>query len=152
MVTNGSVSLEIKAAPEEVYGLVTDVTRMGEWSPECHKCEWLDGAPATVGATFKGHNKNGLMRWSTTAKVLSAEPGREFKFATQSGGKDSTVWRYRFEPTPGGTLVTESYEAVFTPKMIALAERFLLRNRAQQIERGMHATLERLKSVAESAS
>jgi len=37
-----------------------------------------------------------------------ADAGREFAFATEEGGRESTVWRYRFEPVEGGTRVTES--------------------------------------------
>ncbi len=28
-------------APERVYALLADVTRMGEWSPECVRCQWM---------------------------------------------------------------------------------------------------------------
>jgi uncharacterized protein YndB with AHSA1/START domain len=149
--TSDSVQIEIAASPEAVYALISDVTRMGEWSPECHTCVWKEGAPGTPGATFKGSNKQGLMRWSTVAKVLVAEPGREFAFATRSGDRDSTVWRYRLEPSGTGTLVTESYEAVYTPKLIAIAEKYLLRNRPEQLQQGMQATLGRIKTVAEAA-
>jgi uncharacterized protein YndB with AHSA1/START domain len=149
--TADKAQVEIAAPPETVYALVADVTRMGEWSPECHTCVWKDGTPGTAGSTFKGSNKNGLMRWSTVAKVLVAEPGKEFTFATQAGNRDSTVWRYHLEPSPTGTVLTESYEAVFVPKFIELAERFVLRNRPEQLQKGMQATLERIKAVAESA-
>ena len=144
------VTIDIAAPPVTVYGLVSDITRMGEWSPECHTCDWKEGTPGAVGSKFKGSNKNGLMRWSTIAKVVTAEPGKEFAFATQAGDRDSTVWRYALEPTAGGTRVTESYDARFTPKFIEILERFVMRNRAAQLEKGMQATLERLKAVAET--
>lgn len=32
---HGSASIEINASPEAVWALVTDITRMGEYSPEC---------------------------------------------------------------------------------------------------------------------
>ena len=51
-----SVTREIAAPAETVWAMVSDVTRMGEWSEECHTCEWheeFDG-PA-VGAVFDGH-------------------------------------------------------------------------------------------------
>jgi uncharacterized protein YndB with AHSA1/START domain len=31
----GHAGIDIAAPPERVFGLITDVTRMGEWSPEC---------------------------------------------------------------------------------------------------------------------
>jgi uncharacterized protein YndB with AHSA1/START domain len=49
------VSVEIAAPPDAVYDLIADVTRMGEWSPECVRCRWLDGAQeARPGARFRG--------------------------------------------------------------------------------------------------
>jgi hypothetical protein len=51
---------------------ITDVTRMGEWSPECYRCVWLDGATAAyVGARFRGYNKLGRFRWATTAVITA---------------------------------------------------------------------------------
>jgi uncharacterized protein YndB with AHSA1/START domain len=149
--TTDKAQVEIAASPEAVYALIADVTRMGEWSPECHTCVWKDGTPGTVGSTFKGSNKNGLLRWSTIAKVIAADPGKEFAFATQAGDRESTVWRYRLEPTATGTMLTESYEAVYVPKYIEIAERFILRGRPEQLKKGMQATIERIKAVAESA-
>jgi hypothetical protein len=61
----GTVRQLIEAPREVVYDLVTDVTRMGEWSPECVACEWVDGATGpAVGARFRGRNRHGLARWS----------------------------------------------------------------------------------------
>ena len=37
------ISRDIAAPPEAVYAAISDVTRMGEWSEECHTCEWHDG-------------------------------------------------------------------------------------------------------------
>ena len=39
-----SDSISVAATPEELYALVSDVTRMGEWSPVCKACWWDDGA------------------------------------------------------------------------------------------------------------
>ena len=65
--TRGEASVRVAAAPEKVYELVSDVTRMGEWSPETTSAEWIDGATGpAVGARFKGRNRNGVARWSTT--------------------------------------------------------------------------------------
>ncbi|MGB8503197.1 SRPBCC family protein, partial [Mycobacterium sp.] len=58
--TTGSANVHIDAPPLAVYRLVSDITRMGQWSPECYRCEWLDGATgATVDARFRGHNRLG---------------------------------------------------------------------------------------------
>lgn len=51
----GSAEVLIQAPPQEVYELVSNLKRMGEWSPVCYRCEWLGGAKdAVVDARFKG--------------------------------------------------------------------------------------------------
>jgi uncharacterized protein YndB with AHSA1/START domain len=110
-------STEVAAPPHEVWGMVADVTRMGEWSPVCHTVEWIgEPAEAVVGARFRGHNRLNGLRWSRECVVTEAEPGRVFAFSTLYKGDESTRWRYLLEPTGGGaTLVTEAYEVVSMP-------------------------------------
>ncbi len=68
MTGPSTVSVFVAAPPETVYDLVADLTRMGEWSPETTEVRWLDGATqAKVGARFRGTNRNGFRRWSTSA-------------------------------------------------------------------------------------
>ena len=43
------VSTVIAAPPERIYDLVADLPRMGEWSPECQRVEWLDGSSGAEG-------------------------------------------------------------------------------------------------------
>ena len=92
---------------------------MGEWSPECQRVEWTNGSKeAREGATFIGHNHTGprgLIKWSRRGRVLKADRGREFAFATEEGGREGVVWSYRFEPVEDGTRVTESYEVLHIP-------------------------------------
>ena len=146
--TTAEVTVEVDAPPGAVYDLVTDVSRMGEWSPECVRCEWL-GEPGEVGSTFKGHNRSGPARWSTVARVLVADRPREFTFATLYKDEPSTRWTYRFEGD-GPTRVTESFESIRTPPLIAFAERLFLRNRQAQLEEGMARTLAAIKAAAET--
>lgn len=148
-----SDEVSVAAPPERIYGLVSNMPRMGEWSPECQKVEWTDGATCpAAGARFIGHNRGGpggLMRWSRRGRVLVADPGREFAFVTEEGGQESTIWRYRFEAIENGTKVIESYEV----KMIPLWARIMdvPTNRARELQEGMRHTLGQLKSAAEAA-
>ena len=144
-----SVSTTIAAPPAEVYDLVSDVTRMGSWSPECVRCKWLDDEHTK----FKGYNRKGLVRWSTTATVVRAEPGEEFTFdVTAVAGIPVARWSYRFEPAAdGGTVVTEVWEdhraGVFkTATGLAIG----VPDRAAHNRRGMEETLERIKQAAEA--
>ena len=100
----------ITADPNDLYGLVADIERMGEWSTETEACEWVGGetGPA-VGAKFRGKNRNGKKRWSTMCKVVVAEPGKEFAFDVTVGPLKVARWAYVFEPTAEGCRVTETW-------------------------------------------
>jgi uncharacterized protein YndB with AHSA1/START domain len=101
----------IHAPAEKLYALVSDLPRMGEWSPENAGGRWLAGATgATVGATFKGSNRNGIRRWSTTCTVTAAEPSQRFAFAVRYGPLDIAEWSYDLEPGPDhATTVIETF-------------------------------------------
>src|SRR5262245_136773 len=52
-----SESIEATCAPGRAWDLVTDIARIGEFSPECRDARWLDGASEPkVGARFEGTN------------------------------------------------------------------------------------------------
>ena len=140
----GQATIHIEAPPEKVYAMISDVTRMGEWSPETHTCEWIEGATGpAVGARFKGSNKRGILRWSTKPTVTVADPGKEFAFDV---GQD-TRWSYTFAPKDGGTDLTESFEAL----------RYLLifkiltppKRRKRQLQDNVEQTVQRIKQAAE---
>ena len=147
----GRESIEIAAPPEVVYDLLADITRMGEWSPECYRCGWLDGAStAAVGTRFRGYNRLGPYRWERTAIITAADRGRNFSFTTVDDrtGREQTEWHYLFEPLSPGTLVTESFQFLWCPASERLVEAFVPRGR--QVNRGIKDTLRRLKQTAES--
>src|ERR1700741_5496588 len=101
----GRSSIDIGAPPDLVYDLIADVTRMGEWSPECYRCEWLDGATAAAaGARFRRYNRRVLLRWERTAGVGTADRGCEFSFTTvnDGSGREDTCGRYTREPSSSG--------------------------------------------------
>ncbi len=151
-LTQDSEQLVVNATAEHIYDLVADLPRMGQWSPECQAVEWESGASGPVeGARFVGHNRGGprkLMRWSRRGRVLVADPGRQFAFATEEGGRESTVWRYCFEPVDGGTSVTESYEVKQIPAWARILD--IPTNRHRELLEGMRHTLAQLKVAAEA--
>lgn len=152
---NGRVSVRIRATPEVLYDMVSDVRRMGEWSPECRQCEWIDGATGpTVGARFKGSNRRGAARWSTKPRVVTAEVGHEFAFVTSHLGRDMTRWGYRFERVADETAVIESFEMLTDmPWYLRLSDRLLIgvKDRKSDLEENMAETLARLKAVVETS-
>ena len=148
----GSVTVRIDAPPREVWELVSDVTRVGEFSPETFEAQWLGGAngPRT-GARFRGHvrrNGRGPVYW-TVCTVTACEPEREFAFTVGApGGATIITWRYRLEPVAGGTDVTESFELAAMPVTRlywALAGHWRMRTNLT----GMRLTLERMKAVVQ---
>jgi hypothetical protein len=147
----GRASIDIAAPPDVIYDLIADITRMGEWSPECYKCEWLDGAnTAAAGTRFRGYNRLGRYRWERTAVVITADRGREFAFNTVDDrtGRDETEWHYTMERSPSGTLLTESFEFLWCSLRDRAAEMFVPRGR--QVNRGIEETLRRIKRAAEA--
>jgi uncharacterized protein YndB with AHSA1/START domain len=150
---HGSASVQIAAAPGLVYRLIADVTRMGEWSPECYRCTWLDGASTAVaGARFRGHNRLGRYTWQTTAVVMTAQAGESFAFTTihDKSGREETAWRYDLSATEDGTCLTESYEFMWCPVVNRLTELPIPRGR--QVSRGIQVTLAAIKAAAEASA
>ena len=147
-----AVTVFMSAPPAKVWALVSDVTRIGEFSPETFEAEWLDGAtgPAT-GARFRGHVKrNGIgPTYWTTCAVTACEPERVFEFGVGSPGKALNTWRYDLQAQDGGTAVTESFRlADKIPLKLYWALLGRLRGRTNR--RGMQTTLERIKEVVEA--
>ena len=151
---HGSVSVHMAAPPETVWAVLADLEHMGEWSPECYRVRWLDGSrsPAAPGARFRGWNRYGLLRWSMTCRVKTAEPGRELSFATVKGDRELVTWAYRLAPADGGTDVTESFEVHWLPLTGRVAEDRLMPDRDRRREEAMRATLGRIKASAEAST
>lgn len=147
-----SDSVAVALAPEELYTLVSDVTRIGEWSPVCKACWWDDpAAGAVVGAWFTGRNVLPERTWETRSQVVAAEPGREFAWEVNNGW---VRWGFSVEPDGAGSRLTQHWR--FLPKGIeGFGERFGADADAQIAERsrlalsGIPATLAAIKATAE---
>lgn len=151
---NYSESIVIARPAEMLYDMVSDITRMGEWSPVC-KAGWWDADDIPrVGAWFTGRNETPERTWETRSEVVAADRGREFAFVV---GGSWIRWGYTFTPVEGGTEVTESWE--FLPAGVArFEERFgddapaQIADRTEAAHRGIPATLAAIKAAAESAA
>jgi uncharacterized protein YndB with AHSA1/START domain len=146
-------SVVIDAPAEDVWDMVADVTRMGEWSPECYSCRWVGKRrEPVVGARFVGFNRRGWARWFTTNEVELADRGRAFVFRTRETG---VRWGYRLEPADGGgTRLTETRDLGDARMwVIKLSAPFVggVDGHADELRAGMRETLERVKVAAESA-
>ncbi|CAN5506539.1 SRPBCC family protein [soil metagenome] len=148
-----SESIVVAVTPDELYALVSDVTRTGEWSPICTACWWDEGPAAQLGAWFIGRNETPERSWETRSQVVAADPGLEFAWEVNNGW---VRWGYTFEPVgPEATRLTESW--VFHPKGLAgFRERFgeaadeQIQERRAAAVTGIPATLAAIKRVAEA--
>jgi hypothetical protein len=146
-----SASTTVAASPEELYDLVSDVTRTGEWSPICQECWWDEGASGQVGDGFTGRNATPERTWETRSRVVVADRGREFAWEVGAG---YVRWGYTMAPTDGGTELTEHWE--FLPGGLAMfAERYgeradqQIAERTRQAHEGIPVTLAAIKRIAE---
>lgn len=148
-------SIHVDATPQQVYDTVSDVTRTGEWSPQCVGCEWLDGDGPRVGAPFTGHNRRPGREWSTTGEVVAAEPGRAF--AWEINGRGLVRWGYEMEPDGDGTRLTETWH-LSEAGLEVLRERFgddaeqAIALRVDDARSGIPVTLAAVKRVVEAQS
>jgi uncharacterized protein YndB with AHSA1/START domain len=148
-----SVTVTVDAPAEVVWDMVADVTRMGEWSPECYSCHWVGRRrEPVVGARFVGFNKRGWTRWFTTNEVEAADRGRAFAFRTRETG---VRWGYRFEADEAGgtTTLTETRDVSGARTwLIRLTSPFVggMGSHADELRDGMRKTLDRIKAAAES--
>ena len=135
-----SVRRTVPAPPEAVYEVISDVTSIGDRSPEATGATWL-----TPGRRFLGHNRIGpLYRWSTVCTVTEDEPGTAFEFVASWPSR--TTWRYELAPVAGGTEVTESMikQSPQYPPIRWTQDLVGVPDRGANLRAGMQTTLDRL--------
>lgn len=142
-------SIEIEASPAAVWAVVSDLKRMGEWSPQCKKM-FVRGE-VKKGSRSVNVNQAGMLRWPTTSKVIEFEPNRVLAFQMV---ENRTIWSYELEETATGTRLTESRKAPHgVPALInkATARAFgSIDEFESNLERGIQKTLVRIKSEVEA--
>jgi uncharacterized protein YndB with AHSA1/START domain len=154
----------IATRPELVWDLVADVTRVGEWSPECIRAAWLEepGGPQP-GARFTGRNRSpGGFEYEVTCVVTEADRPRAFAWVVLDDSGDparpSSSWRYRIDPLPGGSRVRQRFthgpgasylRAVAAEAPDRAAE--IIAVRLDGLQASMSATLRAMKAAAESS-
>lgn len=115
------VEVVVDATVEEVWQVVSDVTRVGEWSHECHTARWLDGADAPApGVRFRGRNRTGWARWGRTCEIVALDPPRVVVWRTIPTllFPDSTEWRIELSASAGLTMITQSFTVLRAPWLL----------------------------------
>jgi hypothetical protein len=148
-----SDSIDVSVAPDQLYAMVSDPTRMGEWSPVCKACWWDEGDGPSVGAWFTGRNETPERTWESRCQVVAAEPGREFAWEVNNGW---VRWGFTLEPRDGGSRLTESW--AFLPAGLAgFRERWgdkaeaAIEARVEAAHTGIPVTLAAIKKAAEAS-
>lgn len=149
-----SGSIFVAVSPHELYALVSDVTRTGEWSPTCRACWWDTDAGPHVGAWFTGRNQTPEHTWEARCQIVAADRGRVFAWEVYEG---KVRWEYTFQPDEGGTWLTETWEFLpagatwFREHFGAQAEPEAEKRRTAAKD-GITATLAAMKMLAEAAN
>ena len=118
---SSTVTVVVDAAVADVWRVISDVRRTGEWSHECRSGEWLGGADAAApGVRFRGRNRSRWVRWTRTCEIVAVDAPSELVWRTVPTRlyPDSTEWRIRLAPEGRGTRITQSFRLVRMPGLL----------------------------------
>ena len=143
-------SRDIAASPEAVWELVSNITRIGDWSPECYRCEWDPGKAPGLGATFTGYNRFGDTEWSNQSTIVewvrlervAWEVRLTARAAEKFGGDPVTRWGFTVERIGTGVRLTQVTDDMRSEGLKAFGAKFLpaIADRAQRNLETMEAT------------
>nr|AQW35023.1 polyketide cyclase [Streptomyces griseoruber] len=160
----------VAASPDKVYDTVSDLSRSGEWSVECRGGTWVEGAPRTVGAIFRGENTRGtdtvawapVIRgpWQTESEVVEAVPGKVFRWVVLDSARrrQESTWSFEIEPTAGGCVLvhhyrlgrlTEGLSKIFAAGLDEAGRERFVREWNAKLSQDIRTTLDHLKYVLE---
>ncbi|KAA1427173.1 SRPBCC family protein [Nocardioides antri] len=141
---------KVAATPERVWELLTDFSRMAQWSPEMVRMVPMKPGGLRAGQWYLGINRRKAVVWPTRSVVAAVEHGRRLVWDTRSSGAQ---WIWELEPDEGGTRVVHRRPV---PKMTLLSRAFApvflggSVEHADELEQGMARTVAGLKAAAEA--
>jgi uncharacterized protein YndB with AHSA1/START domain len=162
-----SVEVPVSATADAAWGLVSDIGRIGEFSPECVEAHWLPGQPArVVGGVFEGRNRvvdgDDAFEWIRPCSVGEWEPPTRFAWTVgdRFDGTPASSWAFTITPTQHGVLLRQEFAHVpdGLSGLRAGAEGSpdraaeFVRDRLVELCRGMAETLARMRDLLESSS
>jgi Polyketide cyclase / dehydrase and lipid transport len=144
-----AVAERVSVAPiDALWPLVEDIVRLGRFSPEFVRGEWLGSArSAKSGARFRGFNRWGPLRWSTDCEIVELDAPRRLVFDARHWSGATTRWSYELKSRGEVTTIIESFETIDSPALIHLLDR--LSGRPRRLRSGMAETVEALSRQAE---
>jgi uncharacterized protein YndB with AHSA1/START domain len=155
------VDTYIDAAPERVWGLVSDIHLMAKMSNEVLDVEWQDGAndPAAPGAKFVGRNfHKDFGEWTTTSIIIDCEAPKVFGWAVSDVDYPSSVWRFTLRPEGKGTVLSQWMQLGPARSGLSFAidrmpdkEERIVARRMREFREGIEANLAAFKKLSEGA-
>jgi uncharacterized protein YndB with AHSA1/START domain len=140
--------VEINAPVSTVWSLVSDLSRMPQWSPQCRVMKLL--GPLRPGTRTLNLNRHNLLFWPTTSVITEVLPERKLAFRIPI---NTTVWTYELEPTATGTRLVETRHA---EKGVTAASTAITKAALGGVDtfetallEGMNQSLARIKAAAE---
>ena len=141
--------VEINAPVSKVWGLISDLDRMPQWSTQCRLMKAF--GPLRPGTRTFNLNRRNFLFWPTTSTITEVIPERKLAFRVNA---NNTVWSYELEPTDTGTRVVETRHAENGVKPISTMSVNAVMGGEPSFERelvdGMNTSLARIKAAAES--
>jgi len=140
--------IEINAPVSKVWGLVSDLSRMPQWSPQCRVMKPL--GPLRPGTRTINLNRRNLLFWPTTSTITEVLPERKLAFRIPL---NTSVWSYELEPTATGTRLVETRRAengvTAVSKAVTNAALGGVPSFEKELLEGMNLSLARIKAAAE---
>ena len=140
--------IEINAPVAKVWSLVSDLSRMPQWSPQCRLMKAL--GPVRPGTRTVNLNRRNRLFWPTTSTITEVIPERKLAFRVNA---NNTVWSYELEPTATGTRVVETRHAENGVKAVSTMTVNAVLGGVPGFEKelveGMNTSLARIKAAAE---
>ncbi|NBE99299.1 SRPBCC family protein [Nonomuraea sp. KC401] len=116
----------LPASAKAIWTVLTDPTRVGEWSSECRTSHWLDGATEpTAGARYIGWSQVRWISWSRACRILRADRPHQYQFETISRSH-CTHWSFQLEPSGAATRAQQTFEVPRIWKVFELTVALLL--------------------------
>ena len=140
--------IEINAPVSKVWSLVSDLSRMPQWSPQCRMMRLL--GPLRPGTRTLNLNRRNMLFWPTTSVITEVVPDRKVAFRVPL---NTTVWSYEMEPTTTGTRLVETRHAENGVTAVSTAVTKAALGGVDSFEtellEGMNQSLARIKAAAE---
>lgn len=152
MPTDLETEIRVDAPLDAVWAVVSDLTRMPEWSTQCRKV--VARTPIRQGSLMLNLNREGHLWWPTRATVTDVshlqrvawrilDNGTEWSFTLTPEGDTTRITHRRDVPAQG----TSRISAMLVDRILGGEEVF-----EANLLTGMTTTLERIRAAIETST